>query len=249
MYRGLLILLLVLPIENHAQDITTLLKEAHQQELALRENEAFLKYAEIVKEQPDNLFALCKCSELCSLIGNRQTDKSVKTYYFKAANVYASAALRVNPNSSEGNFAMALALGRLALISSGREKVVAVNEIKQYAEKSVRLDPSNFKAYHVLGKWNYEVSNLNIAEKALAKWLFGGLPKASLQDAILYYEKSRDLNPAFVVNYLELAKAYYRNSEKQKAIQSLKYMMPLPNGTTDDPQAKAEARRLLLQWQ
>ena len=78
MNRFLLLLLLVLPFENFAQDVNALLKDAEQQELAFRENEAFLKYAEVVRIQPTNLFALCKCSELCCFIGSRQTDKAKK---------------------------------------------------------------------------------------------------------------------------------------------------------------------------
>ena len=37
------------------------------------------------------------------------------------------------------------------------------------------------------------------------------LPAASLDDAIYYFEKSRILNPAFILNYLELARSYHRN--------------------------------------
>lgn len=249
MVRFLFFMLLVLPRENFAQDVDVMLKEAQQQESAFRENEAFLKYAGILKIQPSNIAALCKCSELCSRIGNRQKEKSKKTDYFKAAKNYAQAALRANPNSADANFVMALAMGRLSLISSGREKIIVVNDIKQYAEKAISLDPDHFKAYHLLGKWNYEVSNLNAFERALAKLLYGGLPEASLGKAILYYEKSRSLNPGFVLNYLELARAYHRLGEQKKAIGMLNLMMPLPNNMLDDTRVKEEGKTLLKEWQ
>jgi tetratricopeptide (TPR) repeat protein len=248
MIRSLFLLILVLPINNFAQDVNLLLSEAQQQESSLRENEAFQKYTQIVRLQPSHLVALCKCSELCSRIGNRQKDKSSKTDYFRAARTYATAALRVNSNSAEANFVMAMAMGRMALISSGKEKLVAVDDIKQYAEKSIRLDPGNFKPYHILGKWNYEVSHLSMTERTLAKWFFGGLPNASLEDAISNYEKSRSLNPAFILNYLELARAYYRNDQRKKAAQLLELMMQIPNATFDDPRIKEEGRELLKEW-
>jgi len=238
--------ILILPLKNLAQDVNTLLREAQQQESELREEEAFQKYAQAVRIQPSNLAALCKCSELCSRIGNRQNDKAVKTDYFHAARTYATAALRVNPNSTEANFVMAMALGRMALISSGRDKVEAVNDIRQYAEKSIHLDPDNFKPYHIMGKWNYEVSNLSVAERTLAKWFFGGVPHASLQDAISNYEKSRTLNPSFVLNYLELARAYHRAGQNKQAQQLLQAMMQLPNSTFDDPRIKEEGRRMMV---
>ncbi len=249
MARFLLLLLLVLPLENFSQDVNTLLKDAQQQEESFKENEALQKYVEILRIQPSNLTALCKCSELCSRIGSRQIEKPKKADYFRAAKTYATAALKVNPNSSEANFVMAMAIGRLTLIASGKEKIAAVNDVKAYAEKAIKLDPNNFKAYHVLGKWNYEVSNLNALEKTLAKWMYGDVPKASLNDAIFYYEKARSLNPAFVLNYLELAKAYYRKDEKKKAISLLNTMMPLPNSIYDDIRIKEEGRKLLKEWQ
>ena len=196
MNRLLLILLLVLPFENFAQDANAILKEAQQYELDLKENEAFLKYAEVVHIQPANLVALCKCSELCVYIGGRQHEKYKKADYFKAAKTYATAALKLNPNSSDANLVMAMAIGRLTLIASGKEKIVAVNDIKFYAEKAIKSDPTNFKAYHVLGKWNYEISNLSFVEKTLAKLFYGDVPKASLHESIIYYERSRSINPA-----------------------------------------------------
>ena len=222
-----------------------MLREAQQLESSFRENEAFAKYLDVVRAQPTNLTAICKCSELCSRIGNRQADKAKKIDYFKAAKTYATAALHVNPNNSEANFVMAFALGRQTLISSGKERIAAVKDIRYYADLAVKLDPGNFKAYHVLGKWNYEVSNLSLTERSLAKWIYGGLPKASLQEAILDYEKSLSLNPNFLLNYLELSKAYIRNNERRRARETLEKMMPLPNQMLDDTRIKEEGRQLL----
>ena len=121
---------------------TSSLKEAQQQELSLHENEAFLKYAEILKYEPANLLALWKCSELCSRIGARQSDKEKMRPYFNAAKNYAAAALRVNQNSSEANCAMAFALGRISRVSTTRERVILAKDVKHYAENAIRLDPN-----------------------------------------------------------------------------------------------------------
>jgi tetratricopeptide (TPR) repeat protein len=248
MIRFLLCILLILPLENLAQDANALLKEAKLQESQFKESEAFVKYAQVVRLQPSNLTVLCKCSELCTYIGGREKDKLKKADYFKAGKTYATAALRVNPNSSEANVVMAMAIGRLTLIASGKDKIASVNDIKLYADKAIKLDPSNFKAYHVLGKWNYEISNLNFLEKTLAKLFYGDVPKASLTDAIAYYEKARAIDPGYVLNYLELAKAYYRDDQKKKAVDLLTMMMPLPNHVFDDTRIKVEGNRLLKEW-
>lgn len=244
----ILFLLLAVPVVSVAQDISVLQKEAEQLE-GSNDEAAFKKYQEILKIQPVNINAICKSSELCSTIGHRQTVKATKIDYFKTARHYAEIALRLNPNSSEANFVMAIAMGRMALISSGRERIEAVNEIRKYAELSVKANPSNYKPYHILGRWHYEVSDLSGIERTAAKIFYGGLPPASLQQAIGYYEKSMSLNPEATVNYTELAKCYTRNHQKPKAIELLNKLMTIPDKTADDARVKTEGKRLLKEWQ
>jgi tetratricopeptide (TPR) repeat protein len=240
---------LISPVLLCAQDINALLNEAKQYETDFRQNEALAKYLDILRLQPNHFVALCKASELYSLVGKRQSTKEKQKTYFKTARDYAQMALKVNPSSTESNFVMALAMGRMAIISSGEEKINAVKDIKTYAEKCIRLDPSNYKGYHVLGRWHYEVSDLSSIEKWLVKVAYGSLPPASLKDAMAYYEKSRQLNPGLSVNYLELAKCYHRKDDDKKAIEYLNTLLRLPNIMVDDPVVKAEARELIKKWQ
>lgn len=238
-------LLLILPIKAVTQDVALLLRDAERLEHTFREAEALQKYMEVLRIQPTNLLVLCKSSDLCSRVGHRESDKTKKADLFNKAYTYAESALKVNPYSAEANFVMAVAMGRMALLTGGKEKIRYVNEIKRYAENTLKYDPSNFKAYHVLGKWHYEVSNLNSFERTMARIMFGGLPKASLQDAITYYEKSQSLQPNFSLNYLELAKAYHRNHENKKAIDLLVKLQAIPNKIEDDARIKREAKELL----
>ena len=228
-----------------SQDVNLILREAQKEEAAFRQQEALAKYMEVLRYQPQHLIALCKTSELYSILGKRQQSKDKQKQYYQLAKKYAEQALRVNPNHAESNFVMAIAMGRIALISSGEERIQAVREIRNYAEKCVRIDPNNYKGYHVLARWYLEISNLNSVERMLVKVAYGALPKATLDDAIKYYEKSRSLNPTFVVNYLELAKAYNRKGEEKKAIAMLHTMEKLPNSAADDPKIKKEGRELL----
>jgi tetratricopeptide (TPR) repeat protein len=249
MLRLLILFAMGFPCRILSQDAGLLLKEAQQQEILLHENEAFLKYAEVLKKDPVNLLALWKCSELSSRIGARQPDKEHMRPYFLAAKNYAGAALRVNSNSTDANFVMALALGRISLIAGTKERVILATDVKYYAENAIRLDPSNFRAYHILGRWNYDVSNLNLAEKSFARVFYGKIPDASLEQAINDFEKSRALNPGFILNYFELARCYHRMDENKKAIANLHILLGLPNMIYDDTRIKAMARQFLTEWQ
>jgi tetratricopeptide (TPR) repeat protein len=241
-------LLSILPFENNAQDLGAILSEAKRLEASFKDKEALDKYLEALRYQPAHLSALIKTSELYSKLGKRQPTRDKQKQFYNSAKAYAQKALQVNPNSSDANFVMAVAIGRVSQIASGDEKIKGVKDIKSYAEKSIRLDANSYKGYHVLGKWHFEVSNLSSLEKWLVKVAFGSLPESSLEDAIRNYEKSKQLNPGFLLNYLELAKAYHRKDKDAKAVEYLEAMLKLPDLTSDDATIRQEAQKLLKEY-
>ena len=231
-----------------AQEYNEVIKEADSLEALPNEKAALLKFKEALKLQPTSLYALTKCSELCCRVGGREKNTKVRDEYYAAAQVYAKTALRFYPNSDEANVAMAFSVAKSLMLKSGKEKITAVKELKNYGDKAVTQNSRNFKAWHVLGKWNYEVSNLNAFERTAVKIIYGGLPPASLSNSIMYYEKAKSLAPNFTLNYLELAKAYNKNDETDKALTQLNYLLAIKNQTEDDPRIKEEARVLINKW-
>ncbi len=232
-----------------AQDINALLKEAARLEAVPDEKASFHKYKEVLKINTTHIVALNKCSELCSRIGQRETGNTkLRNDYYLAAKIYAETALQVDPLNSEANCVMAIALGRSSMSKSGKEKIINAKEIKKYVDAAIKNDPQNFKAWHVLGRWQYEISNLNAVEKGLVKILYGGLPPATLKQSITAFEKARALRPEFILNYLEMAKAYKDNDNKAKAIVYLQLMLKLPIQTEDDTDIKEKGKALLKDW-
>ncbi len=232
-----------------AQSVSELIMQGDNYEAAMNDMKAVEQYKQAVKIQPANIYAICKVSEICSRIGARlKEDKSHQSSYFQAAKMYAQTALKLDPASSEANFVMALVMGRDALDKGGEEKIAAVKDIKHYADLSVKYNPQNYKAWYILGKWYYEVSSLNYFERAAVKVFFGALPPAKIDDAIACLEKTKSLNPGFILNYLSLAKAYKKKDEEPMAKQNLAYMFALPDKTQDDAAFKSEGRDLLKKW-
>ena len=233
-----------------AQDINAMLKEGYRLEAVPDEKASFHKFKEVLKLDPTNIYALNKCSELCSRIGQRElTNIQLRKDYYTAAKIYAETALKINPNNSEANCVMAIALGRSSMSKSGKEKILNAREVRKYVDASIKNDPNNFKAWHVLGRWHYEISNLNVLEKSIVKLLYGGLPPASLKQSIYAFEKSKALTPEFILNYYEMAKAYKENNDEGKAIATIQQMLTLPIQTEDDPAIKEKGRHLLKEWQ
>jgi tetratricopeptide (TPR) repeat protein len=231
-----------------AQDVVAIIKEGDRLESILNEKAAFAKFKEVLKIQPTNIYSLNKCSELCSRIGKREQSLVVRNAYYEAAKTYAGIALKINPTNAEANCVLAIALGRISMNSSGKEKIKAAKEIRQHVDIAIKSDPLNYKAWHVLGRWHFEISSLNMFEKAAVKLLFGSLPPSSIEESIRAFEKAHSLASGFVLNNYEMARAYKKGGQKGKAIAILKAMMNLPNTTEDDVIIKSDGKKLLTEW-
>lgn len=235
----------ILPV--YSQGISTIIKEAVTLENIPNEKAALEKFKEAFKLQPTNIYVLNKCSELCSRIGKREPSEKIRSTYFQNAKNYANAALRLQPANSEANCVMAIALGSIALDGSSREKVNAAKEIKKFADLSLKKDSLNYKAWHVLGRWHYELSSMNMFERAAVKILFGGLPHSTYYESIQAFEKAGSIK-GFAANYFELARAYKKDNQREKAIAALYSLLSLPAHTEDDEELKNMGRKLLSQW-
>jgi len=229
-----------------AQDINILLKEASNLERVQKDNEALEKYKQVLSIEPSHLKALVRSAELSASIGGKQTDKNSKRLYYETALAYAKRAWQADSNQADAPYAMAMASGKMTDVETENKQIVAyVKDIKQYADKALALNADHARANYTLGKWHYEMVTLSGLKKAAVKLLYGGLPPSDLDKAIQYMEKCRTLDPYFVANYLDLAKAYKESRQPAKAIEVLNKLVKLPTRTGDDVALKAEGAKLL----
>ncbi len=185
------VILILVAFANQAQDVDHLLRKAKQSEASMNDLEALQYYRLALGQQPLNVVILCKCSELSSRIAARSTNNiKTMTAYHQAAKAYAVKVLQVNPLNSEANFVMALVEGRDALIKSGKQKIDAVKDIEKFARLAIRYDVGNYKAWHVMGKWYYEISALNIFERSAVKLFFDAVHMATFNVAIIIFDCS-----------------------------------------------------------
>lgn len=232
-----------------AQDMQPLLAEAAQLEKNLKENEALEIYQSVLKLQPANNTALLRAAELSGRIGSRFKDSRQKASAYGNARYYAERALKQKENLAEAYYVMSLSSLQLASVNKGKDKAAYLRDMKFYADSSLLFNPSHAGSLYLTGKWNIEIEELNPAEKTAIKVLFGGMPKASLQDAIQYFEKARIANQWMLVNYLDLAKAYVKDHRTDRAIEVLNKMVKMPPRTGDDEALKGEGRKLLASLQ
>ena len=248
LFFSILMSLAVLTVQS--QDIPVLLKEADNLEKQQKETDALDKYKQILVLEPGNIKALVKAAELNISLSNRQADKNNRRLYIESSFSFAKRAIIADSMQADANYAMAMASGKMTDIETENKKIVAyVKEVKQYTDKALSINPNHAKANYTLGKWHYEMATLSGIKKAAVKLFYGGLPEGNLESAIQYMEKCKTLEPYFVTNYLDLAKAYKENRQPAKAIEILLRLVKLPTRTTDDVALKAEGAKLLASMQ
>jgi hypothetical protein len=233
-----------------AQDNIVLLKEAENLERSFKEPEALEKYKQILANDAANIKALVKATELSCSLGSRKENKNDKRLNFESALAFAQRAAKADANSADANYALAMASGKMTEVETENKKIVAyVKDTKAFADKAIAINPNFGKAYFILGRWHYEMVNLSGIKKAAVKLFYGGLPDASLENAIMYMEKCKTLDPYYMINYFYLNKAYKDNDKPAKQIEVLSKMVKLPNRTLDDAAMKEDAQKQLQQLQ
>jgi hypothetical protein len=229
-----------------SQDVNVLMKEAENLERSLKEEQAFEKYKQVLNLEPANVRALIRSAELSCNIGARQADKKVKRGYYDIGKDYADKALALDSNNADANYVRSVVAGRLTDVESENKKIIEhVRDSKEYADRALALNANHGKANYAVGKWHFEMINIGWAKRAAVKVFFGGLPTATIEDAIMYMEKSRKLEPYYVLNFLDLAKAYKYDNKPAKAIEVLQQLVKLPTRSPDDAGYKAEGKKML----
>lgn len=228
-----------------AQSVEELFAQAQLLEKQLKDGEALLKYKEVLQVSPGHVPSFNQASLICGREGARQKDKAQKLEFFNNAKIYAYEALKVEPENPGANYAMAMTWAYIGSVSGAKEKVAAFSETKKYADLAIKFKPDYAEVYHLLGKWNYDLSNLSGIEKAAAKVLFGGVPPGTIEDAIASYEKCNQLKASIIQNYLDLAIAFRHNNQETQAMEVLNKGMRLRPIIQDDPGYKAEMKKML----
>lgn len=205
-----------------------LLKRAHELQLQYKETEALAVYEQVLASSPQNYEALCSASLLHTRMGHRFDDDSRKINHFTKANAYAVRAYALDSVDANSNYMMALSLASLAMVSGPKQRLAVTNQIKSYLDAALRADQEHADSWHLLGRWYFKMANLNFAEVAASKMIFGGIKeKATNQDAIQALEKAIQYNPKQLNYYYDLASIYQEMKDKEACASTLQRVLTL----------------------
>jgi len=155
---------------------------------------------------------------------------------------YAKRAELLDPQNAKAHLCVAIGYGRLTDFTDNRTKLLYSKYTKEETQKSIMLDPTDPFAYHVLGRWNYCISSLNPMLKLMAKYIYGGLPDASMEEAARNLKKATELAPLRIIHHCELARAYKALEKNDLAAKEWETILLLHANDKEDEAAQKEAQ-------
>jgi len=150
----------------------------------------------------------------------------------------------LDPDNRDATFNLAIAVGRYSLLGGNREKVEGSREVKELAEETIAIDPDFDGAYHLLGRWHREVSDLGFFTKALVQVVYGGFPDASLEQALANYEKAYAIRP-IMAHRLEMGIVLDMMGREDEAEAIFEEVLTMDSDHVDAWLMRAEAKRRL----
>lgn len=243
--RRILFLALLLPGVLRAENVADLLRQGDALDAKNRNAEALVIFLRADAAQPNDAAILRRIAKQYSqqMVSESMSPEN-RALGAKALD-YAKRAEAADPDNGAGHLSLAIVYGKVALMESARTKVEYSRLIKEEAETAIRLDPSQDYAWHVLGRWNYELANFNAALRFLAQAIYGKFPAASNDRAVECFQRAIALQPQRVIHHIELGRAYAALGRKEEARAELEKGLSLPSREKDDDQSKARGKKAL----
>ncbi|TXK46402.1 hypothetical protein FVR03_10835 [Pontibacter qinzhouensis] len=212
-----------------------------------KETEALRIYEEVLSMSADNYEALCKASLLHNRIGDRySTNDTRQMEHFSKARQLAAHALALHPSDEESNYLMALSLTNLATVLGPRQRLELTTQVKTYLDAALESQAEHAGAWHLMGRWQYKMANLNFAEIAAAKMFFGGFSnRASNLDAIHSIQKAITISPQNIRYYYDLATIYQELKDKEACVSVLKEALTVNMETKEEYELSRRCKIML----
>jgi tetratricopeptide (TPR) repeat protein len=238
-------LLTLIALGAHAQTASELIAQGDALDAKLRSEDALPLYLKAEKLQPDDADLLIKIAKQYgeSMTGMKDEDAQLKAG--ETALAYSQRAAKLAPKMADAYLAVAICYGRLLDLVPARQKVEYSKLVRQGAEKALQIDPKSDYAWHMLGRWHQAVATMDGFTKAIVKIIYGGLPAASLEEAVNCFETARQLKPDRLAHTVELGRTYAMMDRKVEAKKYLDQGLAMQNKERDDPDTKARGRASL----
>lgn len=211
----------------------------HQPQAALNA----LQQAEAI--EPKNFGVVLRISKQYGDLIDQTKNKEIAKSYAEKALDYGRRAVLLDDLNAKAHLNLAIAYGKLTDYVGNKAKMEYAKLIRDEAQRSIDLDPTDDYAWHVLGRWHFGVANLNGILRSLAGLMYGGLPPASNEDAARCLKKAAEIAPERMMHHAELAHVYTAMGKTDLAAQSWQNVMGIRAADLQDEQYQREAKTVL----
>jgi tetratricopeptide (TPR) repeat protein len=212
----------------------------------LDNNGALKHYVAALQIDSMNYEANWKASRAFTDVGETIEDDDERAELYLKGSKLARKAVGIDSTGAKGHLYLSIALGRVALDAGAKERIKLSKEIKKEVDLSIKYDPNDDIAYHVLGRWNRKLSNLSWIESGFADMFLGGVPEdASDENAVAAFKKAIEIKPNHINHHLELGITYEMMGLEEEAKKEFQICLDLPNSDSSDPKYKEQAKEYL----
>jgi tetratricopeptide (TPR) repeat protein len=235
----------VSPPVSSGESANDLVEEGKIFERKFEAREALPLYLAAEKLEPQNCHILVRIARQYRYLMTDASAKDEKLRFGHLALDYSQRAAATGPQDCDAQLATAITLGKMLPYLPTKEQVAASPRIKESVDKALQIDPNNDTAWHVLGRWNRVLADVNMLKRSLAGMIYGPLPKGSNEEAERDMKKAIELNPNRLMHYIELGRIYAQMGRKDDARQFINRGLAMPDAEKDDPETKQRGRETL----
>lgn len=239
-------LLFLLPASaSFADNADDLVKKGDVYDQKFNPTEALKYYLPAEKMEPENVDVLLRIARQYRHQTADTANVNEKIRLSGIALSYAKRAVALAPKSSEAHLSVAICHAKSLEFYTNKEKMEALRQVKIFADKAVSLDPANDLAWYILGRWHQRVADLGTLKRKVAEMAYGGLPKASNDDAAKCYNKALSINPNRSPYLVDLGITYAAMAKLDDAKKFIQKGLSMPSIGKDDPDAKKRGNETL----
>jgi tetratricopeptide (TPR) repeat protein len=194
---------------------------------------------------PKNLGVVLRISkQYTDLIEQTKPQDAAQRHAEKALE-YARRAVELDARNAKAHLSLAICYGRMTDFAGNKAKLEYSKIIRDETTKSLEIDPKDDFGWHVLGRWNFAVTNVNAVLRAMATVVYGGMPVASNEEAARCLKKATELAPQRILHRAELAHVYKVMGKSDLALQEWQNILGLRAADGADEKYQQEARAAL----
>jgi tetratricopeptide (TPR) repeat protein len=228
-----------------AATVSDLVKEGDVYDVSFRPQEALKSYLPAEKIEPDNVDLLLR---IARQYRHQMADTGAAAEKIRLsgmAHEYARRAVALAPKNPEAHLSVAICHAKALELYSNKEKMAALRQVKLSTDTSLALDSGNDLAWYILGRWYEKVAELGTLKRKVAEFAYGGLPKASNDDAVKCFQRAISINPNRSPYYIDLGITQSVMGNHADARKHIEKGLAMPNKGKDDPETKKRGREKL----